>query len=48
MKVRVYQYETKLEENNGIPASLLWILAIISGLSLANLYYNQAVAESYQ
>ena len=31
----------KLEENNGIPASLLWILAIISGLSVANLYYNQ-------
>ncbi len=25
----------KLEENNGIPASLLWILAIISGLSVA-------------
>lgn len=31
----------KLEENKGIPASLLWILAIISGLSVANLYYNQ-------
>ena len=31
----------KLEENKGIPASLLWMLAIISGLSVANLYYNQ-------
>ncbi len=42
MKVRIYQYENqKLEENKGIPASLLWILAIISGLSVANLYYNQ-------
>lgn len=33
--------ELKLEENKGIPASLLWILAIVSGLSVANLYYNQ-------
>ncbi len=33
--------EQKLEENKGIPASLLWMLAIISGLSVANLYYNQ-------
>lgn len=31
----------KLEENMGIPASLLWMLAIISGISVANLYYNQ-------
>ena len=31
----------KLEENQGIPAGLLWMLAIISGLSVANLYYNQ-------
>lgn len=30
-----------LEENKGIPASLLWMLAIISGISVANLYYNQ-------
>lgn len=30
-----------LEENKGIPASLLWTLAIISGISVANLYYNQ-------
>ena len=25
----------------GVPASLLWMLAIISGISVANLYYNQ-------
>lgn len=31
----------RLEENKGIPASLLWILAIISGVAVANLYYNQ-------
>lgn len=31
----------RLEENKGIPAHLLWMLAIISGLSVANLYYNQ-------
>ena len=31
----------RLEENNGIPASLLWMLAIISGVAVANLYYNQ-------
>lgn len=30
-----------LEENKGIPASLLWTLAIISGIAVANLYYNQ-------
>lgn len=30
-----------LEENKGIPASLLWMLAIIAGISVANLYYNQ-------
>lgn len=30
-----------LEENKGIPASLLWGLAIISGIAVANLYYNQ-------
>ena len=30
-----------LEDNNGIPASLLWMLAIIAGISVANLYYNQ-------
>lgn len=30
-----------LEENKGVPASLLWTLAIISGISVANLYYNQ-------
>lgn len=30
-----------LEENKGIPASLLWILATVSGVSVANLYYCQ-------
>lgn len=31
----------KLIENQGIPGCLLLILAIISGLAVANLYYNQ-------
>ena len=31
----------KLIENQGIPGYLLLILAIISGLAVANLYYNQ-------
>lgn len=30
-----------LEENKGLPASLLWTLAVIAGISVANLYYNQ-------
>lgn len=30
-----------LEENKGIPAHLLWILATVSGVSVANLYYCQ-------
>ena len=30
-----------LVENGGVPAPLLWTLAVIAGLSVANLYYNQ-------
>lgn len=30
-----------LQENKGLPSSLLWILAGIAGISVANLYYNQ-------
>lgn len=30
-----------LEENKGIPSSLLWILATVAGVSVANLYYCQ-------
>ena len=30
-----------LKENGGLPASILWTLAIVAGISLANLYYNQ-------
>lgn len=30
-----------LEENKGVPLSLLWTLAGIAGISVANLYYNQ-------
>lgn len=31
----------ELKENQGIPLSLLWTLAIISGVTVANIYYNQ-------
>jgi len=30
-----------LEIDKGIPNSLLWVLAILAGVSVANLYYNQ-------
>ena len=30
-----------LKENEGIPASILWTLAVVAGVSVANLYYNQ-------
>lgn len=30
-----------LKENGGLPASMLWTLAIVAGISVANLYYNQ-------
>lgn len=30
-----------LKENSGLPASILWTLAIVAGISVANLYYNQ-------
>lgn len=30
-----------LKENQGLPISILWSLAIIAGISVANLYYNQ-------
>lgn len=31
----------KLVENGGLPAHILWTLAIVAGASVANLYYNQ-------
>ena len=31
----------ELKENQGEPSSLLWTLAIISGVTVANIYYNQ-------
>ena len=30
-----------LKENGGLPASILWTLSIVAGISVANLYYNQ-------
>lgn len=30
-----------LKESQGLPASILWTLAIVAGISVANLYYNQ-------
>ena len=34
-------HENTIGRKQGIPASLLWMLAIISGVAVANLYYNQ-------
>lgn len=31
----------ELRENGGLPGTMLWTLAIVSGVSVANLYYNQ-------
>lgn len=31
----------ELKENGGLPAVMLWTLAIVAGVSVANLYYNQ-------
>lgn len=33
--------KTKLKENGGLPAHILWTLAIVAGISVTNLYYNQ-------
>ena len=33
--------KTELKENGRIPAHILWTLAIVAGISVANLYYNQ-------
>jgi len=30
-----------LRPNQGIPSKMLWTLAIVAGVSVANLYYNQ-------
>lgn len=31
----------ELKENGGLPAHILWTLAIVAGISVANLHYNQ-------
>lgn len=31
----------ELKANGGLPASILWTLAIVAGISVANIYYNQ-------
>ena len=33
----------ELKENGGLPAHILWTLAIVAGVSVANLYYNQSL-----
>lgn len=33
--------KSELRENGGLPAHMLWTLAIVAGVTVANLYYNQ-------
>ena len=35
----------ELKENGGLPAHILWTLAIVAGVSVANLYYNQPLLD---
>ena len=31
----------ELKENGGLPSHILWTLAIVAGVAVANIYYNQ-------
>ena len=46
MKIKDSKMEKELVPDGGIPRSLLFVMAVTGGLTVANLYYNQPLLET--